>query len=439
MNELRDFENDLRAALRQAEQAVREPQDLAERLIRRTTQRRTSRWRQLSVDVPRSVRRRVRPRRNRALIPLAAAAAVVAVITGVAVAVSLPGPGNRRPGGTSPLAPGVPRFYVEVANAMQVQVYDTATGHVVAAIQAPKGTHLDGQVVALAGDRTFLIAATPGSLTTDLWPCISLLYKFQLNEEGQPSPLRRLPITVPGWLSAPNNLSVTPDGRMIAFSSDLGCRPPSGSPLEMGVINLATGQMRFWTLRELYGSDVIYSIALSADGRQLAFSQGTFAQPDPNTIVARILPTNAPPGSVDQRSAVIPGTAQWGWVALSADGGLLYGCSTPFGANGAVTYYSESISGGQPQVIASWPPEGEESSLCAASPDPSGRYLLIQRPKVSRAPASRVSRPPNYPLVPQFNEQLRLVLMDLRTGQLRNLPPAGPPRNQFVGRPGIAW
>jgi hypothetical protein len=426
MNELRDCENDLRAALRHAEQAVREPQDLAERLIRRTTQRCAPRRVPLFIQATRPARRRARPRRTRPLIPLAAAAAVVAVVTGLAIAASLLGASNRQPGGTSPLWPGVPRFYVEALKINPLEVYDTATGQVVATIQAPKGTLFDGQVVALAGDRTFLTAASPGSLSTDLGPCITRLYKFQLNDAGQPGPLIPLPITVPGEPDVSNSLSVTPDGRMIAYATDLGCRPIAGSWLEIGVINLATRRVRSWTLRQQSGGDVIYSAALSADGRELVFSEGSFPSTGPATTVARILPTSAPPGSFDQRSTVVPGSADWSWVALNADGGLLYACSRPLlgvlaggRTTGATTYSIDSIASSRRQVIASWPPQ--QYPICGASLDTSGRYLLIQ-------------------LVKQASEPNRLVLVDLRTGQLRNIRRGGPSPGIYGGiAASIAW
>jgi hypothetical protein len=427
--------------------------------------------RDLPSQATRPARSRARSRRTRALIPLAAAAAVTAVVTGLAVTVSLLGTGSRQPGGTPSLGPGVPLFYVEALKINPLEVYDTATGQVVATIQAPKGTFFDGQVAALAGDRTFLTAATPGSLSTDLNPCVSRLYEFQLNDAGQPGPLIPLHITVPGWLDGSNSLSVTPDGRMIAYATDLGCRPIAGSSLEIGVINLVTRQVRSWTLRQQTGMDVIYSVALSADGRQLVFSQGSFPATAPSTTVVRILPTSAPPGSFDQRSTVVPRSADGSWAALNADGGLLYMCSRPMlgvlaggRSTGAVTYSIESIAGGLQHVIASWSPQ--QYPICGASLDTSGRYLLIQLVKqapvnvcsgsampTGAAPASRrtpgaaakaASRPTPGISSVQVNctvsEQNRLVLVDLRTGQLRNLRRSGPSPGMYAGIPAsIAW
>ncbi len=436
-------ENNLRAALRVLE---RETPD-AKTVLRHVTER-------TSAGMAGSA---LRPGR-RLMAAAAAAAAVAAVVTGLAVAASLLGAGSRQPGGTSPLGPGVPRFYVEALKIDPLEVHDTATGQVVATINPPNGTFFDGQVVALAGDRTFLTAASPGSIATDLNPCVTRFYEFHLNDAGQPGPLIPLQITIPGHPDVSNNLSVTPDGRMIAYATDLGCRPIAGSSLEIGVINLATRQVRSWTLRQRTSDSVLYSVALSADGRQLVFSQGSFPQAGPSTTVARILPTSAPAGSFDQRSTVVSPAADW--AALSADGRLLYACSRPMlgvlaggRTTGSVTYYIETIASGRQQVIASWPPQ--QYPICGASLDTSGRYLLIQLVKdqpvktiCSGIPmptrSAPVSRPTPRGSSVQFNcvslEPNRLVLVDLRTGQLRNLRHGGPLPVMYGGiSESIAW
>ena len=140
-------------------------------------------------------------------------------------------------------------------------------------------------------------------------------------------------------------------------------------------VNLATRQVRSWTLRDRTGSSVLYSVALSADGRQLVFSQGSFPAAGPSTMVARILPTGAPAGSFDQRSTVVSPAAEW--AALSADGRVLYTCSKPLlgvlaggRTTGGVTYSVDSIANGRHQVIASWPPQ--QYPICGASLDTSG-------------------------------------------------------------------
>lgn len=367
----------------------------------------------------------VRPapsRQARALIPLAAAAAVTAIVTALAVVSPLIGIHGGHRAGTPARLRGVPPFYVEArdySTESALQVYQAATGKVVAIIKPPSGMYFDSQVVAIARDHTFVTAASPGSGLGSPKRCVTQFYSFQLNDAGQPGPLIPLRITVPGEeVGRANTISVTPDGRRIAYATDFGyCSGLTRTPAEVGVINVPTRQVRVWTLPPDLGS-AVFSVALSADGSHLAFTR--FAQLNSHsrslTPAAQILPTSAPPGPVDQRGRVVFPSASW--AALNADGRLLYACHPAAGPRGGVAYEAYSIASGQHQVIASFPPH--VSVLCGASLDPSGRYLLIQ-------------------LIPDWPPGDRLVVVDLRTRQRRYLPP-GHSVLKYGGWPrSIAW
>jgi hypothetical protein len=366
--------------------------------------------------------RPARSRHARALISLAVAAAVTAVVTALAVSPALIGIRNGHRVDTPALPPGVPRFYVEArgySTESALEVYETATGRVVAIIKPPTGMYFDNQVEATARDHTFVTAASPGSGLGSPKRCVTQFYTFQLNDAGQPGPLIPLHVTVPGEeVGRANTISVTPDGRRIAYATDFGyCPGLTRVPAEVGVINVPTRQARFWTLGQR-GIPAIFGVALSADGSQLAFTR--FAQLNSHsrslTLAAQILPTNAPPGPVDQRGRVVFPSAFW--VALNADGRLLYACHAAAGPRGGVAYEVYSIASGQRQVIASFPPH--VSALCGASLDPSGRYLLIQ-------------------LIPDWPPGNRLVVVDLRTRERRSLPPGHSVLN-YGGEPlSIAW
>jgi len=368
-------------------------------------------------DLPGGVRP-ARSRRARALIPLAAAAAVTAIVTALAVASPLIGSRNGHRAGTPALPPGVPRFYVEAraySTESALQVYQTVTGKVVAIIKPPSGMYFDNQVVASARDHTFVTAASPGSGLGSPKRCVTQFYSFQLNDAGQPGPLIPLHITVPGEeVGRANTISVTPDGRRIAYATDFGyCPGLARVPAEVGVISVPTRQVRFWTLGQ-QDIPAVFGVALSADGSQLAITR--FAQLNSHsrslTFAAQILPTSAPPGPVDQLGRVVFPSAFW--VALNADGRLLYACHPAPGRRGGVAYEVYSIASGQRQVIASFP--SHASALCGASLDPSGRYLLIQ-------------------LIPSD----RLVVVDLRTRQRRYLPPGHSLLNYGGWPRSIAW
>jgi hypothetical protein len=393
----------------------------------------------------RPTRRRIRGQARR-LIPLAAAGAVAVIVVGLAVAAPLLRPASRQgtgqDGGNAGAAPGpapaMPPFVVDAPGGFNpsidstLRVYAIATGAVVGTVSPPPGT-MFSEVAALAGGRTFVAAAS--AITGQ---CRAALYEFSLNGQGQPGPLTSLHVTVPGEFNQGNDLSVTPDGRTIAYATALpGCyydpsgggNPPSDNPGEIGVINLATGQSRTWAT----SSSFTTSLALSADGRQLAFTQWNFAsapltgtaQPSGQLAagtVIRILPTSAPAGSADQYSTIVSQPAVAAWAALSDDATSLYACVVPAGASlgsATVKYYAENLADGRQQLLASFP--GQQQGVCAASPDTSGSYLLIQLMN-----ASDDNGPP------------RLAVISLRTGVLTSLPVG-----DFVGLAGttasMAW
>jgi hypothetical protein len=111
------------------------------------------------------------------------------------------------------------------------------------------------------------------------------------------------------------------------------------------------------------------------------------------------------------------------WATLASSGTSLYGCSvapSPTATVGRVTYYAQSLTTGQKQVIASW--TGLPDPQCwatQATEDPSGHYLLIQYPV----------QPPQH-----ASDYLRPAILNLRTGQLT--PIAAP---AFYGPLTIAW
>jgi hypothetical protein len=376
-------------------------------------------------------------RQHRILIPLAAAAAVIALVAGLSVATPLFG-GREQPSATGPSAaptadsrpaapvpvpslgaqasrgvaasasaPGVPRFYVTVYNAPSgpvnyIVVRDSATGHVAGRMDPPAGSFF-AAIAAPAGDRTFVTAVESSAR------CTSQLYWFRLNDQGQPGPLAPLHITVPGTYSQTGDLAITADGRTIGYGTYL-CDGEG----EVGVIHLATGQVRVWNWT---GLSTPMNLSLSADGRLLAYT--VFPMGTRNLGGTWILPTSAPAGSLAKHSRVVSRTATWG--ALSGDAATLYDCrvfpngSQPAPSVGTLSYGTLSLAGGGQHVIASWP--GLRGPQCYASLDPAGDYLLVQFP----APA-------------YGDGWVRPAVLDLRSGRL-----AGIHAPAFYGPLDVAW
>jgi hypothetical protein len=360
------------------------------------------------------------------LVPLAAAAAIVAIVAGVTVAVrsttglgqstgspsislsagtaALPQPVLGSAAGTasrgvptSSPSPGVPRYYVMSGGpndltADRIQVWDTSTGKRVGTINPPQGTTFM-TIAATAGDRTFVTEAVANADSG--CPASSQLYQFQLSSRGKPGPLQPLNITIPGWSVEPGSLAITPDGRTIAYDTWI-CHQ---NRFELGVIDLASGRVHLW---DSYGtSHSEAGLSLSADGSLLSYvTQFGWSES---------LRTSAPEGLVSQHSQVM--SLQADWSGLSSDGGTLYTCSAPGPAptadtapastpvsSGTVTYGDLPTAGGSPHVIASWP--DLPSPQCWATVDPSGGYLLVQ-----------------YPVAGKGGPRLRPAVLDVSTGQ----------------------
>jgi hypothetical protein len=390
-------------------------------------------------------------RRARVLVPLAAAAAVIALVGGLAAASPLlhgqqhqanpPGPGPFLPSGqptvshgpvpkpvldanaspgvpASAPAPGVPRFYVTayvppVGGVDYIVVRDTTTGKVTGRINPPGGTVFAG-LAATAGNRTFITAIDPDTGCSPVQ-----LYQFRLSSLGVPGPLQPLHVTLPGGIpQGEGDLAITPDGRTIAYESG-GCTALGVS--EVGVINLATRYVRVWAVPENVHDPIpeqIISLSLSADGRWLGYT--IFPMGARLPWGGRILRTTSPAGSLAKYSRIVSRSALW--TALSGDGTSLYYCAvSPYHGGtlpnvGTLTYGTLSLAGGSHRVIASWP--GLTGPQCYASLDPAGNYLLVQFPTT----------------VPQASDWSRPAILDLRTGRLTGIhAPA------FYGPFDIAW
>jgi len=392
-------------------------------------------------------------RRPRVLIPLAAAAAVVAIVAGLALAApqrggsrpaggpsgtpsvpapspSVPAPTPSPPAGPPPKptlaanasqgvpasapAPGVPPFYVTVYVAASdvadyLVVRDTATGQVTGRINSPGSAVYTG-VAATSGDRTFITAIETGNACRPVQ-----LYQFQLNQRGAPGPLEPLHIALPGGVpQGEGDLAITPDGRTIAYESAV-CSSTTVDEDEVGVINLATRQARVWTvpLAPVSGEWPSMDLSLSADGGLLGYAAfgGT-----------GVLPTSAPAGPLFARSRLVSRNVIW--AAVAGDGDALYGCAVsparsgpfPIPSVGTLSYIRISLTGGGNQVIASRPEM--TSPQCSASLDAAGNYLLVQFPTTTHA-----------------DDWARFAILNLRTGNVTNIDA---PALEDWSRPGIA-
>jgi hypothetical protein len=283
-----------------------------------------------------------RPRRARAwLIPLTAAACVVAIIAASAL---LTANHARTGNGTRPLPPegratalplppegpetALPRFYVTTdvaARQIQLQVRRTSDGAITAVVLLPAGWALTGGISATADDRTFFAAAFNatscpaqagvGGISSAAHQ--TRFFRFAVNDQGQAGPLTMVGPPVTGIVGP---IAVSPDGSRIAFNAGntsfvgpgKACAGGEASGAAIRVIDLATGTIRTWQTVEMppapAGTGVTPgAVSWMADGRTLAVSYVWPTSPSgPQLSVAvAALDTASGGGSLQAHSRVL--------------------------------------------------------------------------------------------------------------------------------------
>jgi hypothetical protein len=285
-----------------------------------------------------------RPRRARAwLIPLAAAACVVAVIAASLLITakfshtSSPASQPEYPAASScePLpaaAPGtaaLPRFYVTTnvgARQIQLQVRRTSDCAITAVVPLPAGWLLTGGISATANDRAFFAAAfsakscpTQGGPSPNFAPPAheTRFFRFAVNDQGRAGRLTMVGPPVSGIVGP---VAVSPDGSRIAFNASNGnfvgpggaCQGGEAAGDAISVIDLATGKIRTWQSMEMppapAGTGVTPgAVSWLADGRTLAVS---YVWPTSETgpqlsLAVAGLDTNSSGGSLQAHSRVL--------------------------------------------------------------------------------------------------------------------------------------
>jgi hypothetical protein len=241
---------------------------------------------------------------RRTAAPLAAAAAVIAV---VATSLALTGPGHsagHRPGGVVTLgaAPAydggtVPPYYVALepgplsGASTQAVVRATATGAGLAVITPPRPYREFTAVSAAADDRTFVLAAQRSS-------GLEKYFELRLDPADHTARLTELPVPEePG--SQVMGVALAPNGSKLAIALGGGGQGEQ----EIKVVSLHTGSVRTW--QGSGASDTINGVvqganllSWTANGRTLAFEVIT----GPSGFVPgheiRLLDTTAPGGSL---------------------------------------------------------------------------------------------------------------------------------------------
>jgi hypothetical protein len=354
----------------------------------------------------------------------AGAGAAAAAGDGTAVAsaaasasASAPAPAPA-PSAGAPAAP--PRFFAdlvqgELGGQSQLQVRDSATGRLV----AQDRQILASGLAALASGRTFVVAEQVGN------SCFTRLYRLRLNGRGQPG--KPVPLPVPRLHGVLVSLVASGTGSMLGYATS-GCS--KGEPGYIGVIHVPSGRTTRWGRVNLGDGNpgnvaLDGALSLSSNGRLLAFP--AFRLSANSTITGqdvRVLPVDAPPGTVAQRSRIVragpypPARPLLASAVLSPDGRTLYTCTALAPAGHAVRLSADDSSGRLRRTLAtlSVPRSARAAAgTCPIALDGHGQYLLV--PYAVR-----------YPRNPQAGPEVRVAMMDISTGRITVLKvslPAG--------------
>jgi WD40-like Beta Propeller Repeat len=305
------LEDKLRVALRETGEEIA-PHSVPPLQLRRARRR---------LGLPRPAARRW----SAWLAPVAAAAAVTAVVTG-SLAISGTFHSQHRHRHRPPVAgpagtlASLPPYYIALTapgatfrsmKPLHAVVRATATGAVLATIRPPAPYRTFGQVAAAGDGHTFVLAAGTWQVThraggTFVNTGPARFFLLRISPHGLPGRLTPLPIPREPARAQISGIALSPDGSKLAIALR-GGRGGGPGP-EIQVFTLATGAERVWTwpgggpiTNNAGGMGSVLSWA--ADDKTLAFQQWAG-----NSIDVRLLNTAAPGGSLPSDSRL---ALQW--------------------------------------------------------------------------------------------------------------------------------
>jgi len=272
---------------------------------------------------------------HRLMVPLTAAAAVlvVGVVAAVVVPNALRDARSEARNATAPLA-GNPatHFLLGLADstANYLSVRSAITGAAVATLAPPAGKFFGA---AATGDGVSYVVAVAKAGTCGTW-----LYRFTISRTGQPSRL------TPYWTSYESesieDLAISRNGRTLAFSALTCARGPGGVHLvagraELGLLSTKVTSKASYTTTVTYSpvprGEVVNSLSLTADGRQLEFSTDLTAR-SPSDIY--VVSTKEAESGHDMGGRVLLNAARFGASAAISDSVM-----TPDGSTVYLTSY----------------------------------------------------------------------------------------------------
>jgi WD40 repeat protein len=241
-------------------------------------------------------------------------------------------------------------------------VFNAATGRPLTTVQPPRGMFFR-DTAATADGKTFIIAAESATKKCDTW-----LYELRLTAQGDVGALTPFAIPkVSGLILSSNDLSVSADGHLIAYSAELCTDNHRGV---IGVANTVTGQIRTSPLNSHSASN----LSLSPGGRVIGFVNTVIYGGDGSI---RLLRADAMGRQAAVRVPVILPAGDRidvnGAIAMSPDGTTMLTCSE--GPTTAVLAAYNAQTGRLIGVIHTW--SHVLAAPCELAYTPSGQYVLV--------------------------------------------------------------
>jgi hypothetical protein len=264
------------------------------------------------------------------LVPVAAAAVVLAIAVSLVLIRDIP---NRRvaaPTRPAPAVDGVPAYYAGLAETSaaqtspeQIVVGQTVTGKRLATLAPPAGTTFAG-ITGAADDRTFVVDTQPGTLDAESEPWQPRTWYLLRIDPGSAKPAELTPLPIPATAQGTNvaAIALSPDGSELAVALQPdGLNNPSALTY-LRVYSVATGALLHWW----------FAAAASDPSGQPQFLAGPkYAGPDSNLALAwvgqrglafgysRVIPAKTADGSdVSTRKATL---AQIRYMSLQTKNG----------------------------------------------------------------------------------------------------------------------
>ena len=216
------------------------------------------------------VRRRLIRRR---VVASAAAAGVVVLLGGIGAAVAATTNSVQPAGGTG-RTPGVPSYYVQQTAGHRLPVVRSRiTGAVTATVRCPRQAQKTSLAsIASASHRTFFIVCQQQAQGTTTVVTASRIYRFRLTTSGR---IRGYALVRGGSLQGltASGIAATADGSELAVTVGSG-QAGHGRTEDVLVINTKTGGHRRWLGSSGKPGTIKYRVgdmSLTADGRELAF------------------------------------------------------------------------------------------------------------------------------------------------------------------------